>query len=109
MDYFQSSMNEANRTASSQTNCPTQMSVNGSTLHHSKGFLEVQHLSHQEGQIGFGQGALINDDKGLRELKLVTDQEIADAQLNYGLCLHDGKGVSIDFEGAAHYFKLAAD
>jgi TPR repeat protein len=29
--------------------------------------------------------------------------------LNYGICLENGEGVSIDLDGAAHYFKLSAD
>jgi TPR repeat protein len=31
------------------------------------------------------------------------------AQNSYGNCLNKGEGVGIDFEGAAHYFKLAAN
>jgi TPR repeat protein len=45
----------------------------------------------------------------VHELKLAADQGNPLAQLNYGVCLHNGKGVLIDFKGAAHYFKLAAD
>jgi TPR repeat protein len=41
--------------------------------------------------------------------KLAADQGIDVAQLNYGICLHNGEGVSIDLEGAVHYYKLAAD
>jgi TPR repeat protein len=41
--------------------------------------------------------------------KLAADQGYAAAQFNYGICLSKGKGVGIDFKGAAHYFKLAAD
>jgi TPR repeat protein len=42
-------------------------------------------------------------------LKLAADQGIAAAQFNYGMCLQDGEGVSIDMRNAAYYFKLAAD
>jgi hypothetical protein len=42
-------------------------------------------------------------------LKRAADQGFALAPFNYGVCLHNGEGVSIDFGGAAHYFKLAAD
>jgi TPR repeat protein len=42
-------------------------------------------------------------------IKLAADQGIAQAQFNYGCCLNQGEGVSIDFRAAAHYFKLAAD
>jgi TPR repeat protein len=41
--------------------------------------------------------------------KLAADQRDAAAQYNYGNCLYDGEGVSIDLNGAAQYFKLPAD
>jgi hypothetical protein len=44
-----------------------------------------------------------------QNLKLAADQGNAVAQDNYGNCLYRGEGVSIDFKGAAHYFKLTAD
>jgi TPR repeat protein len=40
---------------------------------------------------------------------LSADQGNADAQLNYGLCLRDGRGVGRDYVKAADYFKLSAD
>jgi TPR repeat protein len=43
----------------------------------------------------------------LKILKVAADQGFAAAQYNYGNYLQ--KGVGIDFQGAAHYFKLAAD
>jgi predicted GTPase len=75
---FESSMNEAHRPASNQTNSPTQVSVNGSALHQSNGFSEVQHLNRQEGATGSGKNALINRHRELRKLKLAIDQEIVD-------------------------------
>jgi TPR repeat protein len=42
-------------------------------------------------------------------LKLAAHQGIGAAQFNDGICLRNGECVSIDFEGAEHYFKLAAD
>jgi TPR repeat protein len=41
--------------------------------------------------------------------KLAAGQGLAEDQFNYGLCLHNGEGVSIDMRNAAHYFKLGAD
>jgi TPR repeat protein len=41
--------------------------------------------------------------------KLSADQGRAGGQCNYGLCLHNGEGVSIDLRNAAQYFKLSAD
>jgi TPR repeat protein len=29
--------------------------------------------------------------------------------LNYNICIANGEGVGIEFAGAAHYFKFAAD
>jgi TPR repeat protein len=45
----------------------------------------------------------------LTNLKQQADQGDAIAQWQYGLCLYDGKGVSIDMRNAAHYFKLSND
>jgi TPR repeat protein len=42
-------------------------------------------------------------------LKRAADQGFALPPFNYGVCLYNGEGVSIDFGSAAHYFKLAAD
>jgi TPR repeat protein len=44
-----------------------------------------------------------------QRLKAAADQGFAEAQFNYGVCLCEAKGVSIDFGRAVHYFKLAAD
>jgi TPR repeat protein len=41
--------------------------------------------------------------------KLAADQNHARAQFNYGICLANGRGVSVDLIGAAKYYKLAAD
>jgi hypothetical protein len=43
------------------------------------------------------------------DLKLALDQGNAIAHFNYGFCLDNGRGVPIDLEGAAHYFKLAVN
>ena len=45
----------------------------------------------------------------IHDIKLGADQGDAEAQFNYGLCLHYGSGVSVDVVSAARYFKLAAD
>jgi TPR repeat protein len=44
-----------------------------------------------------------------RYSKLAADQAHAHAQFNCGICLHNGRGVDIDYAGVAHYYKLAAD
>jgi hypothetical protein len=41
-------------------------------------------------------------------LKQCHDQEDASAQYQYGVCLRDGKRVSIDLRNAAYYFKACA-
>jgi TPR repeat protein len=41
--------------------------------------------------------------------KLAADQGDAVAQNNYGLCLQNGKEVSIAWKGAVDYFEFAAD
>jgi TPR repeat protein len=40
---------------------------------------------------------------------LLLIKKLVVAQNNYGLCLHSGETVGIDFKGAAHCFKLATD
>jgi TPR repeat protein len=42
-------------------------------------------------------------------LKRAADEGGAVPQYNSGNCRQDGKGISQDLEGVAHYFKLAAD
>jgi TPR repeat protein len=44
-----------------------------------------------------------------RYVKVSADQGNAYGQCCYGSCLRDGRGVPIDFAGAAYYFKLSAD
>jgi TPR repeat protein len=41
--------------------------------------------------------------------KKAADQGYVPAQLEYGCCLADGRGVQMDWSKAAHYYKLAAD
>jgi TPR repeat protein len=41
--------------------------------------------------------------------QFAADQGNAAAQFDSGFCLSKGKGISIDFKGAAYYFQLAAD
>ena len=41
--------------------------------------------------------------------KLASHQRYAFAQYNYGICLQNVEGVSLDLKGAAHSSKLAAD
>jgi hypothetical protein len=41
--------------------------------------------------------------------KFAADQNHADAQFYYGLCLREGRGVPIDFILSAKYLKLSAD
>jgi TPR repeat protein len=49
------------------------------------------------------------DSVAARRWKLAADQNIAAAQYDYGVCLQNGRGVSIDLVAAAKYLKLAAD
>jgi TPR repeat protein len=42
-------------------------------------------------------------------LRISAQQARAQSQYNYGVCLRNGEGVSVDFVQSAYYFKLAAD
>jgi hypothetical protein len=44
-----------------------------------------------------------------RDLKFTADQGDAHAENLLDNCLGDGIGIPVNFEGAAHYFKLSAD
>jgi TPR repeat protein len=46
---------------------------------------------------------------GAKYIKLAADQNYAEAQFAYVVCLQRARGVSIDMVGGAKYFKLAAD
>ena len=43
------------------------------------------------------------------DVKARADQGDPEAQFNYGNCLKNGSGVSVDLAAAARYYKLAAD
>jgi TPR repeat protein len=44
-----------------------------------------------------------------KDYKLAADQNLAEAQFRYGMCLHRGQGVTIDLIEGAEYLRLAAD
>jgi TPR repeat protein len=75
----------------------------------SEGLEEGRPSTSSEGGAEFGGCAPTDWNGEAHFLKLAADQGDADAQNNYGFCLQNGKGVSIDMKEAAHYFKLAAD
>jgi TPR repeat protein len=54
-------------------------------------------LAELTASLGEGNSALIEE---ANNFKLAADQNHADAQFHYGICLRDGIGVSIDLIGA---------
>jgi TPR repeat protein len=58
-------------------------------------------------QLPFGLGVFRNPVEAAKYYKLAADQGSEAAQIEYGRCLRDGKGVPVDVEGALRYFKFA--
>jgi TPR repeat protein len=102
-------MSRANGATSNIIDTPRQPNLNNSTEHRPEGFAEIRRLNGSLAAIEGNETALIDGTGSVYDLKLAADQGDAKAQFRYGLCLHNGEGISIDFRGAAHYFKLAAD
>jgi TPR repeat protein len=61
----------------------------------------LSHLDRSVSQLSLPEIALF--------LRLEVGQGNAEAQYNYGICLCDGRGVSVNHIEASRYFKLSAD